>query len=236
MRIAVCDDQQIFVDFITNKIKQRLDKKLFKYEIATFTDGLNLLSSHRYINNYDIIFLDVEMPSFSGEEAAAELNKDDNKPLIIFTTSHSGFAKYGYMYKAFRFLDKTDIDKEIENILKDSIKEISKRITETVIKIEDSIVPLNNVIYIEGKGGYIYVHLNNGGVISTRSTLKSFESSQKLFDFVEPKESIRVNYNYIESFEGENLKLSNKVIIKVPRLRKEKVRQQIFDIGAIRND
>lgn len=75
-----------------------------------------------------------------------------------------------------------------------------------------------------------------GGVISTRSTLKSFESSQKLFDFVEPKESIRVNYNYIESFEGENLKLSNKVIIKVPRLRKEKVRQQIFDIGAIRND
>jgi DNA-binding LytR/AlgR family response regulator len=60
------------------------------------------------------------MPCASGEYVAGELLKDNKKnTLIVFTTSHTEFAKYGYMYRAFRFIDKAELDEELAKALCD---------------------------------------------------------------------------------------------------------------------
>ena len=60
MRIAVCDDQELFVNEISEKIKEHLDSQNYNYQIDVFDSGLKLISSNKYINQYDLIFLDVE--------------------------------------------------------------------------------------------------------------------------------------------------------------------------------
>lgn len=235
MRIAVCDDQEFFVKLISKKIKDYIDNRHFDYQIDTFTDGLNLLSKHKYFKSYDIIFLDVEMPLLSGKDVAQKVNEDQYRPLIIFTTSHTDFAVSGYVYKAFRFLVKANIDGEINSILDDAIKEISNKADDAIVKINDMIVLQKDIVYIEGKGGYVYFYLHNGGVLSIRSTMKLFKSTEKLLGFVHAKESLLVNFNHIKARDKNELKLDNDIIIKIPRTRQEKVRQEIYEIGAEKN-
>ena len=50
MRIAVCDDQHFFVDEIKNKIESYLNGKNISFDIDTFTDGLTLIGSYKYIH------------------------------------------------------------------------------------------------------------------------------------------------------------------------------------------
>lgn len=65
--------------------------------------------------------------------------------------------------------------------------------------------------------------------------MKLFKSTEKLLGFVHAKESLLVNYNHIKARDKNELKLDNDIIIKIPRTRQEKVRQEIYEIGAEKN-
>lgn len=74
------------------------------------------------------------MPCFTGEDVAKEFKNDEHRPLIIFTTSHSDFAKRGYRYNVYDFLDKSDIDNELINILNNSIKDLTTKRKEELVE------------------------------------------------------------------------------------------------------
>lgn len=236
MRIAVCDDQQTFVDEIVSKIKNHLDKKSIQYEIEEFTTGLNLLGSHKYINEYDIIFLDVEMPGFSGEDIAKEFRKEENKPLIIFTTSHSDFAKKGYRYNAYDFLDKSDINQELSKILDNALKELLLKQQEEFIELNGIAVKVKNIMYIISSGKNTDIYIKSDIIKTSRVPLKFFEKHKAFEDFIKINKNTLVNYDYIKHANNNKLKIYNNINFEISRLRVNEVKIQIMQIGAKRNE
>ena len=236
MRIAVCDDQQVFVDKIKNRIQTHLESKKLKFDIDTFTNGLNLLSSHKYIKKYDIIFLDVEMPGFTGEDIAKEFKNEEYKPMIIFTTSHSDFAKKGYKYNAFDFLDKSDIDQELTTVLDNSIKESILKHKDDTIEVDEISIKVKNIMYIivAGKNADIYITAN---IIKTsRMPLKFFEKHEAFEDFIKINKNTIVNYDYIISIDKNKLKIRNNINLEISRLRIEDVKLQLMQIEVKRHE
>lgn len=67
-KIAACDDEQIFVDDVVEKIKERSGK----CEIFEYASGDELLNSSFEFN---IVFLDIEMTGINGINAALALCK-----------------------------------------------------------------------------------------------------------------------------------------------------------------
>ena len=93
MRIAVCDDEQCFLNYfrgIVNRLYNRLD-------IITdeFSSGEELLKSFRY-KAYDLVFLDIEMPAMDGITLARKLRELSSDVSIVFLTGHIEYAIKGY--------------------------------------------------------------------------------------------------------------------------------------------
>jgi len=235
MRIAVCDDQHFFVDEIKNKIESYLNGKNIPFDIDTFTDGLTLIGSYKYIHKYDIIFLDVEMPCFSGEDVAKEFKNEEYKPLIIFTTSHSEFAKKGYRYNAYDFLDKSDINLELKNTLDNSIKDTVLKHKEEIIEINGIAVKVKNIMYLIADGKNVDIYITGNIIKTIRTPLKFFEKHEAFEDFIKINRNTIVNYDYILSIDDNKIKMNNGVIFDVPKIKTNEIKMKIMQIGINRH-
>ena len=74
IKIAVCDDNRQFLDFMQKELLRLSDKQNITFIINLYRDGKeieNLIS--RQVQTFDILFLDIDMPDMSGLEVAKRL-------------------------------------------------------------------------------------------------------------------------------------------------------------------
>ena len=76
IRIAVVDDEEVFVSLISNKIRLFLQNEGTAFELQTFTSGSSLLEDSG-ASQYDLVFLDIEMPDVTGLDIARTLRRND---------------------------------------------------------------------------------------------------------------------------------------------------------------
>lgn len=118
-RIAVCDDERIFID--------RIRSILLDCEIQEFTDSRKLLQAVKKGEEYDVIFLDIVMPALDGMGLAREIRETDEDVIIVFITGKIEFMQTGYEVKAFRYLLKDQLESGLPVIWSDIEKELAGR-------------------------------------------------------------------------------------------------------------
>ena len=121
-KIALCDDDASFLDFLQNLLLIEFSAHNCNIHIEKFISGKKLIESvEKNMEIYDIIFLDINMPEISGLSIADKLRQLDDKFILIFTTNMENDAPRGYRYNAFRFILKrtlrSDIQEAISTIL-----------------------------------------------------------------------------------------------------------------------
>lgn len=72
MRVAVCDDNKVMLDFLTRQISDCLKLHLIEHDVIKFSCGKDFVSQHEQ-KPFDIIFLDIKMPDISGFEVARKV-------------------------------------------------------------------------------------------------------------------------------------------------------------------
>ena len=82
MKVAVCDDQEIYLRAVDNEIKD-----LSYLSISLFEDSTKLAKEIENGEYYDLFILDIEMPDLDGMELAKIIKSYIKNPIIIFLTS-----------------------------------------------------------------------------------------------------------------------------------------------------
>lgn len=72
MRIAVCDDNAVFLQFFKSMLANELESRSVKAEIETFTKAESFFYCHGK-KPFSAIFLDLDMPEMTGFEVARQL-------------------------------------------------------------------------------------------------------------------------------------------------------------------
>lgn len=72
MRVAVCDDNKVMLDFLTRQISECLNLHHIKNDVSKFSCGTDFVSKNEQ-KPFDIIFLDIKMPDISGFEVAKKV-------------------------------------------------------------------------------------------------------------------------------------------------------------------
>lgn len=103
VRIAILEDEQEAAELLESYIAQFYDGKDVPV-VAKFESAVNFLEKFR--NNYDILFLDIELPDGDGMEVARKVRKTDKNIVIIFVTNMAQFAIKGYEVQAFDYFVK----------------------------------------------------------------------------------------------------------------------------------
>ena len=85
LHIAICDDEQSFVDHLNGLIRQYAVENSEEIKVTPFYDGLDLIE--KYDPTIDLIFLDIQMKLVDGLRTAEKIRQKDEKVGIIFLTS-----------------------------------------------------------------------------------------------------------------------------------------------------
>lgn len=205
VKFAVCDDEQEMIDIVSDKLRTYYPDKC---EIKAYTDGVNLLSDC-CLNCFDAIFLDIGMPGLNGMEIAEKIRENDRKVKIIFVTNKNELAYKGYIYNAFRFVRKNNLEQELCEAAKSLNETFSLQNEYFVFKTSAGKVirAVKDIKYLAGQGHFIDVVCNHGS-IRICGTLREYEEQMKNNGFIRIHKSYLVNFRYICSITRNNIGLS----------------------------
>lgn len=154
MKIAICDDEQQYV----NEIRCRLNEfiKLDQHDIS-ISEYLspNALLSDTSKKRFDVLFLDIAMPEMNGLDLAERIRALDSQVLIVFVTFMEDHMPRGFDVMASGFIvkpiDKSIFEKTVEKLL---IIYRRKNIQpyEVILRGgQKGIIQLSEILYLESR-------------------------------------------------------------------------------------
>lgn len=205
MKIAICDDEKMFLDLISNILTKEFKSHSTDCEIVTFKNCKDFLSSHR-INYFDIVFLDIVMPEMNGFEAAKEIRKISEKTYVIFVTTENSLVYDSFEFQPFYFVPK-GTRKFIEERLTLVINKLKNRfLADKQLSLplpygKNFIVTPMRIRYIRSCANYTEYILTDNSVAKIRQKLDDamMELNENLFSRIH--KSYAVNMKYIKNID-----------------------------------
>lgn len=219
MRIAVCDDEAVFLKQLTEYIEKYYNS--IDLIVDTFESGEVLLK--KLINKpdfYDLIFLDIEMKQLDGIQTAKKIREYNKEVLVIFLTSHVEYATDGYEVAAFRFLVKPLQENKLIRALQDVQKEMDRN-RKILIKDSDREILLRyqDIVYLEAQNVNVLIRtLNDFFVI--RRTLVQMEEEIKGPSFFKSHRSYIVNIGFVIDYDNKyiTMETGEKIVVSRSKL------------------
>lgn len=223
VRFAVCDDQCEIADQISNKLREYY---LGECEIKIYTDGKSLLADSR-TECFDALFLDIGMPVMNGMTLAEKIREENRYVKIIFVTNRDELAHMGYIYGAFRFVRKRDLDPDLRETA-ESLKKYFDSLNDNLsFKTPSGVITkdVKSIEYFEVNGHYLTMVC---GEKSERiyGTMKEYCDSLSSRGFIRVHNSYLVNSKFIYSVEKSSVKLLCGKELPMSRNRADEVRNK----------
>ncbi len=211
MQIYICDDEQRILKDMENRIKLILQECFVK----TFSDGKELLEALKN-SACDVLLLDIDMPQISGLDIAGELTKMQDKPLLVFVTSHDELVYDSLQYHPFGFIRKNHFDSEIAKMLKDCQQELVAKNQHFTFKsgTENVRIPLEEILYYESDGNYLKLFTKEQEY-RLRDTITAVENALSTSGFVRIHRGFLVNQSAVKKLSAEEAELINGVRIPI---------------------
>jgi len=173
----------------------------------------------------DLVFLDIEMPGYSGFELLDFFDEKQINFKIIFVTAYSEHSlrafetsAVDYILKPVRLehmeraLKKLNFDEPVNEtrqykILKENFtNQIDKKI---VLQTAETIfvVRMDDIIYMQAEGSYTRFYTTSHGVLTITKKLIDFEYLEKSGPFFRTHRSFIVNLNHIKKVDKKDFLL-----------------------------
>ena len=155
MKIALCDDQKIVLEELQGWIERYYELNQLHAEFLTFSKPSELFQ-YMKTGSIDLIFLDLV---FGNEQEdgiiwAKRIKAQHPNAIIIILTAYENRYKEGFEARAFRFMTKPIIEKELFEYLKVAMEEL--QLTEHITLVRRGIthnIMLRDVLYFTAQAG-----------------------------------------------------------------------------------
>lgn len=222
MKCIIIDDEPLAVDLLKEFVSKVESLEL----VNTFNNAIDAISA---INKteVDLIFLDIEMPHFTGIDFIKAIDK---KPLIIFTTAYSNYAVEGFDFGAVDYLIKPIpfnrflkavvraqhlfAPLETVQVVHTPIIAVEETNNFMFVRAEYENIKINyaDILFVEGLKDYVKIYTTDGKYILTLMSLIKLEATLSCKGFSRIHRSYIVNLAHIKSIQ------KNKVLIVDRRL------------------
>lgn len=207
MKIAICDDEEIFIDSTCTFVEQWAAKNNISLTLFRFTNGDDLIDAHK-TERMDLIILDVIMPLFNGIDTARELRETDQTVPIIFLTTSREFAVDSYEVKAFNYLIKPVDDGKLSDVLDDFLKTLQPSKNTFIAQTDEGFLQIivSDVDYLEAQNKQVLFHMSDGSMISVH---ERFSKCAEIFSpengFFRCHRSYIVNLSCVKQFSKSEI-------------------------------
>ena len=225
MRIAVCDDEELFrIEF-----KSVLDKVLInaEYDIDTFSGGSSLYEAFLK-NPFDLVFLDIEMPGIDGITLAKRLRAVSENVQIVFLTSHIEYALEGYEVNALRYLVKPVDMNKLSEVLK-YIQDKKNNSRQIMIKQEgeDIVIDISDIIYMESMDKNVRIVTSKSEYI-TRYNISDYEEELKNSGFLRIHRGYLISLSKVKKIVKNDVVMDGDISLPVSRSNVKALKEALY--------
>lgn len=196
LRICIADDEKESITTLRDYLKRYFGSD-DKFTYTAFCDGKELVEN--YSSEFDIVFLDIEMPNMNGYKAAKKIRDIDKSAIIVFLTRMKQYAVKGYEVDALDFLVKPVEYGTFEVKFKKILRAAEKRdVPRIEIKTNGNVmyIPCRDVSRIEVLGHELIYHTTKGE-FRNYGSLKETENKLKNYGFISVSRYNLVNLRYV---------------------------------------
>lgn len=230
IKIAICDDNLQERELLQRYINKWLGTNGMEYILYAYESGEEMYRELKNLH-FDIVFLDIYMQDMTGTELAKEIRDDNERSIIIFTTSSREHAIEAYHFRAFQYLLKPLEEVEIQQVLKDSVRHLRlRKALEYVLPTQDGVrkIHLDEIYYIESSIRKTIIHLKNETFTCTYN-INTLEEKLNARGFIRCHRSFIVNLNHIKLVKQGEVLLENDLVVYVSKYKQKEVKKRLVD-------
>ena len=219
MKIAICDDEQYFIEELKKVISAYSIRKNVEIYVNEFTCLEALMASTK---SFNVIFLDIRFDGKNeGIDWAKRFRAEGNDTLIVLCSSLHDQAIYGYQAEAIRFLAKPISEHDVFDALNACASKLNTSSGQIAIKsnFANVIVSKSHIVYVESVLRKRRIVLKGNEEITTYETLndlynkldkRRFAFTHKSF-LVQLKMVDRIDSNTAFLTTGDKIPISKSV-------------------------
>lgn len=228
MKVAVLDDRLEDVQLLVEYLDRFQSERGLSVQVVTYSASLDFLEE--YHSDYDVLFLDIEMPGANGLEVAHEVRARDESVGIIFITNMAQYAIRGYEVNAIDFMVKPVRYVNFAEKLDKALRFRQQRDQRVLLLADEdglSRIPVSDVLYVEKDRYYLLYHTKNG-VFRQRGTAKELKEQLKGLPFSDCTAGCLVNLNHVKRVGKEDVLLRSGETLPIARRIRKKFLQDFI--------
>lgn len=223
LKIAVCDDDLLLARIMAETIQKTFLQYNVQSEVV-FYDRLTILKRQLEQKNFDLLFLDIDMPLLDGITFGKQLRASHNPVTIIYVSGHEERVFESFDAKPYFFMRKTTFLEEIGKVVQRFVKEMENTAFHSLLVKDEknSLLSLNigQIVYIEGEMKLQKVFLlGQKSGFRVKSTLNHLEQELEPKGLLRAHKAYLVNSRYIRRIESGIILLSTGVSIPLGRTK-----------------
>lgn len=230
MRISIVDDDACFAKSFSEIIRKKWNSAPELLDI--FPSAQSFLTKHK---NYDVIFLDIEMPGLTGIEMARNYHEQDT--IIIFVTNREDLVFEAYnTTNATGFIRKSHLEEDLKSVI-DRITNNHQQEQFVTIKNENTIKKLrySDIIYVEKVAQNAVFHTESDSY-TIRKSLTEAEQELMPYGFVRSHAGYLINLTYVEFITSSNAVLKSGASIPISRNKLKLVKDVFLERNVLLNE
>ncbi|MBQ3154372.1 MAG: response regulator transcription factor [Clostridia bacterium] len=164
MKIAICDDERIQTQSLTQKLSLFAETRHKHFEIQAYSSAEAFLFAYRENRDVDILFLDIEMGQMNGIELAREIRADNETVQIVFITGYPDYIGEGYDVDALHYLLKPVDTQKLYEVCERALANLQKQPRFHLLPVGKEVVRVyeKDILYAETQGHYLRLVTKKG--------------------------------------------------------------------------
>lgn len=206
MKIAIVDDDSVFMDEVKDIIVERINKiGINDFSISTFSSPEQLLVD---IHSFDLLIIDVEINQYNGITICDQIRKSNTDIIIMFISSYTTYVFNSFTVLPFSYVLKKDLNNkgisEIDRCLQFYMNK-NKIIKISSFGIEYSLVQRDIKLISKMSDKCIFYY--NDKQFESRINLKDILKDLSPF-FVQINKSDILNLNFVSDIHKDEITLN----------------------------
>lgn len=235
LRIAVLDDETVYIDRIRQITNECMNRIGMKYEIHEYKNGQDILEDLEKEQYFDIYLLDVELPGMNGLEIAKQIRRKYTDPVLIYITNYVDYAVEAFEVNTYRYIPKRMLDLKLpqaylamEPLLK------KKKYYDQFYLIEkygqQKKVFYRDIYYLKKDRKYVIL-VHKDGKSQVRRSMGEILEELRAEEFLLIDRSYSVNIDHVLSVKNYQVYIRNGDVLPVSRPKWPQVRDTFMNGG-----
>lgn len=219
-KIAIVEDSTEDLEKLTACLRRYEKEHKLSFSVSAFSNPAAFLDA--YHSDYDLVFMDIELPVFNGMEVARQLREIDTVVTLVFVTNMEQYAVSGYEVDAIDFVVKPINYNRFSSMMRRALRHSARRAEkEIVIQNTGFMVRLraSQIYYIEIRDHLLIYHTEQGN-LEAWGKLSELEEELAPHGFARCSNAHLVNLRHIVSVEGNTVNVAGAGLPVSQRRRK----------------